>query len=256
MFILIVFWIFYLFILTITQLIVFPKNYDFSPFFTTVGIIEIIAGFFQFYTNNYQEKVVSKIENHLMNFTLKYIQSNINPNDFINFFAGEWGDTNKLIEKFKKIDEEISTDDILESINYGRGFRGSIYFQIYNTYSNKDTLSKFNSFDQEASDFSSIEKKTLDQMYKRYFSFKYDEFTAFVRKHDDFRDLKSLLLPTIVFYDEMNVNLYRLNNLVNSKMNPIPEYKKFSEYYNDFFIKCYLELIGDVSSIDSNLDSF
>lgn len=250
-FILIVFWVLYLFILSIFQLIKYPNDYDFSPFFTAVGMIGIISGFFQLYINTYQEKVTSTIEKHLIHFTSKYVQTHINPNDFSSYLEDKDYAYRKLIDKFKKIDAEISKDDIFELINHQKGFRSPLYLQISNTYSNKDTFSKFNNFDIEAENYTDKEKETLNEMYKKYFKHKRDEFVSYIEKHDGFKELNSLLLPSIIFFDEMNVNLYRLNSLLdNPSVSSTNKHKRFSEHYNDFFINCYLELIGII--LDSN----
>jgi hypothetical protein len=216
-FVLIVFWSFYIFLLSIFPFINYPLNYDFTPFFTAMGMIGIIAGLFQVYVNTNEEKVMFKVKQHLKNYLITYIQHNATKEDFIEYFSNvDYG--NKEKQKNNIISMLKKTPPV-----YKRHNRPT-----------KDNIS------------------VLDTMCDEYFTNKFNHFTEVMRKEDGLIKLKGELLSSIVFFDEIEPDLYNLDDILNNTNTIcIDDYNTiFSKHHKKFVNQCGLALIEKVSMLN------
>ena len=254
-FMLLVFWAFYFFLLSIPRVVVYSSKYDYAVFFSAIGMIGILAGFFQYYIKTYHEKVISKIEKYIMNYVTSYLRESITAADFKSFFS-------KTNNKKK---QEIM-NDFIEVINSRKGItknemmkttasrsqrRTPLTINVSNNYFGVfDDIGVFRQFDSVTCEYSTIKKEVLMEMLSEYFQEKYRQF-AYKVDNDNLSNLRNMLLPAIPFFDEMNVDLYRLNALSELEDN-ISNNTSFTKHYEQFLISCYFTIMDKVTLTKSS----
>ena len=248
-FILLVFWVSYLLILSFINIVTYSSTYEYSVFFSAIGMVGILAGFFQYYTKTYHDNVISKIEKHLLNYVTSYLSDNVT---FVDFKA-HFSNTNNQDEQeiLRDIDYAISNrgvakKELRETFIQLKQTRTPLNISISNNYfSSFDNMSSFRSFDNIVTGYNKEKKKVLNQMYLEYFRAKYLDFVQKV-SNDNISNLRSMLLPAILFFDEMDIDLYRLNSL-SKRENDINNNDSFIWHYDQLIIDCYFIIVDNVT---------
>jgi len=225
LFILTIIWTAIFFILYLFKLISPPTN--FTNLATTITLIGVLFGFFQFYIKNYKEQVSMKITNSLNQYVIKTIK-HISLSDFLRSLDN--GDK-KDIQKIVSSKEEVK--------GYLMGFRSRPFTLINMPAMIKDT-SIFDNIDylveEKLVKGIKLDSSKLNDLYKEYFEKKLKEFKEKINKKD-FIEIRKLLFSHLIFFDEIISDLAKIN-LEYSQEDEEKEPEGFREHYEKFSYDC------------------
>ncbi|GIW68044.1 MAG: hypothetical protein KatS3mg096_912 [Candidatus Parcubacteria bacterium] len=226
LFMLTIIWTSLISLIYIFNLLTLPQNFNFTKFATTIGLIGVLSGFFQFYIKNYKEQVSMKIANSITKYLINVVKK-VSLNDFLNNINDE--DKQEL----KKL-----LSDKIELRTKTPGFRPSPITLVSMPFIIKDT-SVFDNIDylvkeEQIKNFK-IKWEQLNKFYKEYFKKKFNEF----KKEIDEKDLietRKLLFSHLIFFDEVLADLEKINLEFALEEDKEPE--GFKEHYEKFTYDC------------------
>lgn len=189
-----------LFIILVTWLVIFSAGYLFgfisiigSNFNVLIGlitIIGIISGIFQFYIQNYREKISQQIINSITK-NMSRLVKKYSFNDFIEYTKKQKNNIHSSIESNLKTNQALPMLKVFKDLRGGR----DVTNVTFNVNAGNDGLLA------QTLEFSGIDKLKLINAYKIYFESKNKEIKKEINKLD-LNDLRKNLLPNIIFFDE------------------------------------------------------
>jgi len=254
-FILTIIWISLISFFYILNFIEIPNNFNFQNFATTITLIGVLSGFFQYYIKNYREQVSMKIADSISKY-LSSIVKKINFKDFMSFLKDLYDNDNKIQEWFKnknchnissqkknikslidRINKIILDEDTKKKKQNQIGGITYIHqtflsFKIDASYL-FDYLDYYKEFKKQNGE--SFNKQLLEECYKVYFERKLEEFKEKLNK-EDLTEIRKIIFSSIFFFDEVFANLEK--TLLEFRSLEKEELGDFRDFYNRFTYDC------------------
>lgn len=226
LFILTIIWTAIFSILFVSGLLNVPSDFEFTNFATTITLIGVLAGFFQFYIKNYKEQVSQKIANSLSQYVVSIIRK-ISLSDFLK----------NIDENDKKdIQKIVSSKDELKG--HLMGFRSKSFTYINMPFMMQDT-STFENIEYLVEENLvkgvNLNFQKLNELYKKYFDGKLKKFKEEIDEKD-LIETRKLLFSHLIFFDEVLADLEKINLEYTPDEKGEPE--GFKEHYEKFSYDC------------------
>ena len=227
LFILIIIWIIIFAIILLFGLVGSPNN--FTNLATTITLIGVLSGFFQFYIKNYKEHVSMNINNSLS----RYIAKTINKISLSDFLKSLDSENKEDIQKIVSSKEEVKY--------FLMGFRPKPFTLINMPATIKD-ISIFDNIDylveEELVKGIQLDSEKLNKLYKTYFEEKFKKFKEEIDEKD-FIGIKKLLFSNLIFLDEISADL----ETIKLEYDEEKELEGFRERYEKFSYDCHYYIL-------------
>jgi len=229
LFILIIIWIIIFAIIFLLGLIGSPNN--FTNLATTITLIGVLSGFFQFYIKNYKEDVSMNINNSLS----RYITKTIDKISLIDFLKSLDGENKEDIQKIVSSKEKV----ICSFFNPNNRKRP---FTLINMPALINDVSIFYNIEylveEKLVKGIGLDSGKLNTLYKTYFEKKFNKFKTDIDKKD-FIGIRKLLFSNLIFLDETIAGLEAINLEYDKEKEP----EGFKEHYDKFYYDCCYYLL-------------
>jgi len=172
---------------------------SFSTLVSLLTIIGILAGIFQFYIQSYKEQITQKILNSLSKHMIE-ITKKLAFNEFIIYLKN--GKDKSFYGDIIKKTDETGTKALLKVLKETRSGR-DVTNMTFNFLAN-DTINMARSVEYA----DGINKDKLKLKYTEFFDAKNKEIKEELDKID-INDIRAVLLPNILFFDEVMTELIK-----------------------------------------------
>jgi len=202
----------------------------------TLTILGIFAGIFQYYISESKRNYSNKLESSISNYVKEHIALDISIRDFLK----ECEKNKDLYNRMKKIlfdevekkkNKKIYDKRIqfVNNINLSLNMNASLFFQYIELY-------------EEFAKEGSKNKAELLNAYENFFKNKFTNFKEKVKK-EDFSDLKKQLYSGIFFFNDVLMDIYKMDFTL-SESNEPEEKSNFNEFYIKFAKDCTTHLVS------------
>jgi len=227
-----------------------PNNFNFQNFATTITLVGVLSGFFQFYIKNYKEQVSKKVADSISKYLINEINKinfkdfmlfmkNLDENEIKNYFnlSNKERQKNNKLKHLKTLTKRINKIILDEDrAKKNRTFQGiKCIHQIFLSFKIEpsylfDYLDYYKEFKEE-----SLNKQWLKESYNAYFKKKYKDFKKQINK-EDLMEIRKLLFSSIFFFDEIQADLEK--STLDFKDIQKKELNDFRDFYKKFTYDC------------------
>lgn len=201
------------------------QTFKLDTFVAAITILGILAGFFQFYIQNYKSEVSASIIKSITNY-IQMATRDITFKDFVGFIDSKKNnkDYESLFSRINKIilDEEKIKNNRLPNVKIIQQIALSFKTDPFSLFDYLDYYKEFGKSD-------SLNKQHLKRAYEDYFAKKLTEFKESLDKKE-LIEIKRGIFSSLLFFEEIAANLEELNF-------DYPEEKEDSIDFRDFYRK-------------------
>lgn len=226
LFIVLVIWASIFGIASLFKIIILVPN-TFTDLVSLLTILGVLAGIFQFYIQNYKEKVTQRMINSMNKYLVRFYQK-VTFREFLDYLQKK---DRPFYNTIKTKMDDNPLKPLFSLFRDQRSGRSSTNITVNLSAQNDSLLI-------QALEFSDIDKDALKSKYKEFFDFKNKEIQKEIELKD-FRDLQRNFLPNIIFYDEIFTEMTGSSYEVEKK----EDLKSFEDFSIDSFIENFTFLI-------------
>ena len=234
-FILTIFWASFFTLLYFMGIITLPNPFVFTKFAEAIGVIGILSGFYQIYTEKYRDQS----KDLMSSFTkgqLKIIQE-VSMDDFLDYLKRT--NEQSIITQIKDIlfsGEKLVNEHLLRPGAGGSRSTSQINFYGLPSLGLTDTMSSFQYLDAYSALFpDKLKKEHLNHIYSGYFKEKISRFEKSKDADNIIQEMRKSLVSTIIYSDEVLASISKFD----VDFPEVPQKpNKFTDFYNQFLLAC------------------
>jgi hypothetical protein len=220
LFIVLVIWASIFGLASIFRIIIIIPN-TFTDFVSLLAIIGVLAGIFQFYIQNYKEKVTQRTIKSMNKYLIRFYQE-VTFREFLDYLKKK---DNPFYNTIQSKMKDNPLKPLYSLFKDQRSGRSSTNITVNLSAQNDLML-------VQALEFSDINKDALKSKYEEFFKEKNEEIRKEIESKD-ISDLQKNILPNIIFYDEVFTEITGSSYEI--------EKKEDLETFEDFLMDSLLE---------------